>query len=181
MAFTRFHDDPARIKKTLQESVYSGNYYINAPGPGVYLPFQDDVQLRLQKWGANMTTNTVNVESDLFNINKPLGTHAADRIDHVLPGVQSSPVTFPVDKPFTEESRATHPAYLYKDLPHDNWSYPQLNPQNMATIELPFISDVQTRIIQRDHFKGTVDDLTTAVPVVKAPFEPRNFFPLASE
>lgn len=180
MAFTRFHDDPARIQKSLQESVYSGDYYINAPGPGVYVPFQNEVQVRMQKWGANMYTNTVNLESELLNIDKKLGAHAADRFDHIKQTVMTGPVAFPVTNPFTEESRATHPAHMYRALPHDNWSYPQLNPQNMATIELPFIADIQTRIIQRDHFGGVVQDLTTADPVIKTPFEPRNFFPLAS-
>ena len=180
MAFTRFHDDPARIKKTLEESVYSGDYYINAPGPGVYVPMQNDVQLRMQKWGANMYTNTVNLESELLNIDKKLGTHSTDRMDHLKQTVMTGPVAFPVSNPFTEESRATHPAYQYRDLEQSNWSFPQLNPQNLATIEQPFLFDIQTRIVQRDHFSGSVRDLTTAEPVIKTPFEPRNFFPLAA-
>ena len=32
MSFTRFHDDPARIQKQLQESTDQGNYMINVPG-----------------------------------------------------------------------------------------------------------------------------------------------------
>lgn len=40
MAFTRFHDDPARIAKRLEESTFAGNYQLNKPGPGVDLPFK---------------------------------------------------------------------------------------------------------------------------------------------
>lgn len=32
MAFTRFHDDPARIRKTLEESTFAQKYYLNTPG-----------------------------------------------------------------------------------------------------------------------------------------------------
>jgi len=180
MAFSRFHDDPARISKTLEESVGPGDYHLNTPGPGVYLPFQEDPGIRLQKWGANMQTNTINTESDLKGMTRRTGWHHADREEYRDFRAPAEPVQYSSTQPFTEESRASHPAYMYRDLPHTNWSYPQLNPQNMATIEPPFIMDVQTRILQRDHYGGSVDDLTTAQPSLP-PFEPRNAFPLASQ
>ena len=34
MAFTRFHDDPCRIQKYLEETTNVGNYEINVPGVG---------------------------------------------------------------------------------------------------------------------------------------------------
>ena len=34
MAFTRFHDDPCRINKQLQESTGTGRYMLNVPGNG---------------------------------------------------------------------------------------------------------------------------------------------------
>jgi hypothetical protein len=176
MSFTRFHDDPARIQKTLEESFYSGDYYINAPGPGVFLPFQQDAEIRLQKWGANMQTNTVNLESDLRGLSRLTNWHHTDAYDYTKHSAEIQGVDYPVSEPFTEESRASHPAWMYRDLPHDNWSFPQLNPQNLATVEPPFIWDVQTRILQRDHFGGAVDDLTFAKPRYP-PFEPRNAFP----
>ena len=55
MAFTRFHDDPARIEKKLLESTGIGIYHLNVPGNG--LTYIDDVNIRLQKWGANLQTN----------------------------------------------------------------------------------------------------------------------------
>ena len=50
MSFTRFHDDKYRIKKQVEESIYAGDYFINAPGPCVDLPYMEDPQIRLQKW-----------------------------------------------------------------------------------------------------------------------------------
>ena len=42
MAFTRFHDDPCRIKKQLQESSGPGRYMMNKPGWGDSPCFMDD-------------------------------------------------------------------------------------------------------------------------------------------
>jgi hypothetical protein len=185
MAFTRFHDDPARITKQLQESTFSSQYYLNTPGPGVRLPFQDDVQLRLQKWGANMLPDTVNLESELRGIDRPLNRNRNDNVAYdatggATGGATSSPSSnFPVEKPFVEESRSSHPAWMYRNLPEDRWSYPQLNPQNLATIEKPFAFDTQTRILARDYYRG-VDDLSVAEKRMPS-FQPRNIFPLAGE
>ena len=72
MSFTRFHDDPSRIKKQLDESTFQGRYFLNTPGAGMDLPFKEDPHFRLQKWGANLHTNTVNIESDLHGLTRTL-------------------------------------------------------------------------------------------------------------
>ena len=64
MSFTRFHDDPNRIKKQVNESSFAGRYALNTPGQGIDLPFSEDPQMRLQRWGANLRDNTVALESD---------------------------------------------------------------------------------------------------------------------
>ena len=46
MSFTRFHDDPSRIKKQIDESSFTGRYMLNTPGPGMDLPFYEHVGLR---------------------------------------------------------------------------------------------------------------------------------------
>ena len=70
MAFTRFHDDPCRIKKDLQELTGLGRYMLNVPGNGVNMPFMEDPYIRMQKWGSNLMTNTVNLESDLMGLTR---------------------------------------------------------------------------------------------------------------
>ena len=180
MAFTRFHDDPSRISKSLQESVYSGDYYINTPGPGVLLPMQNDAQLRMQYWGANIRTNTINLESDLKGMTRTTNWHHADAQDYRRGATESQQVDYPNEAPFTEDSRASHPAWMYRDLPHDNWSFPILNPQNMATIEPQFFMDIQTRLLQRDHYYGSVDDLMTAKPNLRS-YDTHALFPVTMQ
>ena len=51
MAFTRFHDDEARVEKQLQESTGPGRYMLNVPGNGTHPCFMEDPFVRLDKWG----------------------------------------------------------------------------------------------------------------------------------
>ena len=59
MAFTRFHDDPARIQKQLQQQTDQGRWVIDVPGNGDKPCFQLDPQIIPQKWGGNLWTKTI--------------------------------------------------------------------------------------------------------------------------
>jgi hypothetical protein len=157
MAFTRFHDDPARIKKQLAESTFTGRYRIDTPGPGINLPFYEDSQLRLQKWGGNLQTNTVNLESDLFGLTRKLQRDLVDENDYKKKSAKGTLPNYPSANPFIEESRASHPAWTYRDLEHPRWENPWLNP--LANLEKRFQDNIQTRILEKDYF-------TTTIPVV---------------
>ena len=63
--FTRFSNDEGYITKDVEISSFQCRYFMDVPGQGVNLPFQEDPQMRLQRWGANLQTNTVDMESDL--------------------------------------------------------------------------------------------------------------------
>lgn len=154
MAFTRFHDDPYRIKKQLEESSFAGRYQLNTPGQGMNLPFMEDPNMRLQKWGANRTTNTVNLESDLFGMTRKTNRDLITLNDYKKNAVVASSVTYATETPFVEESRASHPAWMYKDLEQPRWESPFLNPLN--GLEKNFNTNVQTRILAKDYFVPTV-------------------------
>jgi len=51
MAFTRFHDDPARIKKQLQQQTDQERWYLDVPGNGENPCFILDPQIIPQKMG----------------------------------------------------------------------------------------------------------------------------------
>jgi hypothetical protein len=149
MAFTRFHDDPYRIQMQVENASFQGRYMLDTPGAGLNLPFEEDPQIRLQKWGANLQKGAVNIESDLRGLTRPLNR------DHVnmnifqeksLPGTIQS---FSTATPFVEESRASHPAWTYKDLEQNRWEHPWLNPLN--GLDMGFQSNIQTRILEKDY------------------------------
>ena len=148
MAFTRFHDDPYRIQKQIDQSSFVGRYQLDRPGCGTDLPFLEDPQMRLEHWGANMHHNAIHLENDLRGLTRPLNR---DTIHYKSTAVHTSPYKYNDAKPFIEESRASHPAWMYKDLEQTRWETPFLNP--LANCEIGFQTNVNTRILEKDYFK----------------------------
>lgn len=148
--YTRFHDDERRMRKAVQQSSYTGDYYLSTPGQGMSLPFVADPAVRLTHWGGNLLQDSVDIESVLRCQTQPL-TH-----DVVMP---PSPALVPllsvVEDASTrcEDSRATHPAWMYRSVEHAVWESPFLNPQ--AHLEKPFHTNLQTRLLEKDMFANT--------------------------
>jgi hypothetical protein len=153
MAFTRFHDDPLRIAKRLEELTFTAQYQLDVPGPGMNLPFECDPNHRLQKWGANLQTNTINLESDLRGMTRQLNRDSIENNNYKLHAVQSADTrsSYPVANPYVEESRASHPAWTFRDKEQSRWETPILNPQ--THLEKPFNHNIQTRILEKDKFR----------------------------
>lgn len=142
MSFTRFSDDPARIQKQLQEMTGLGRYQLSRPGPGAFVPFIEDPHIRLQQWGANLQRNTANLETDFFGINRKL-SHGIQEYGTKTPITTS--VNYPtVENPFTDESRATHPAWMFRDLEQVKWGFSFHDVQ--ANTEIPFENNISARL-----------------------------------
>lgn len=154
MSFTRFHDDPVRIAKQVEDSSFTGKYRLMTPGQGMDLPFLEDPQLRMQGWGANFRTNTVNLESDLLGLTRPLNRDLVDVNDYKTHAVATTQPSYRSADPFVQESRASHPAWMYRDLEQPRWETPWLNPLN--GIEKEFNDNIQTRILEKDYYYPSV-------------------------
>lgn len=159
MSFTRFHDDPARIKYGLELSTYSGRYALDTPGPGVQLPYLEDPQIRMQKWGANLMTNPINIESDLRCLTRRLNRDHIELNNYMSTQVETSRNTYEKVLPFVDESRASHPAWMYRDLEQTRWEVPFINP--LVNVEKKFQNNIQTRLLEKDHY----------VPVIPKPMD----------
>jgi len=144
MSLTRFNDDPARIKKQLQESTGLFRYQLNAPGPGVDTPFFEDPHVRIQKWGANLSNNTTDLESDLRGINRKLARGTV-----VYNSVTPSTYTrqYGTQSAFVDESRSSLPAWTLRDLEHPRWNTSFHDVQSKT--ETPFANQESTRIQQK--------------------------------
>jgi hypothetical protein len=152
MSFTRFHDDPYRTQKQISESTYAGRYALNVPGPGDKLPYIEDPQIRLQNWGANMRTNAIQVENDLYGLTRKI---TRDSVDYKKVEVTSFSVSYPNEiSAVVQESRATHPAWMYRNPEIARWEEPFLNP--LANTEKKFYDNIQTRILEKDYFVPTI-------------------------
>ena len=158
MSFTRFHDDPERIKKQLQQSTGSARYIMNVPGPGDALPFLEDPQIRMQKWGANLHTNTCDLESELRGLGRTLNR---DEIKHTYSSFSPHhhrAMAFPTSSSsMTDESRATHPAYELREIQLYRPDPLMIDPQQ--NVEIPFFNNLNTRILEKDNHITTFQSL----------------------
>ena len=119
MALTSIRNEPCRIKKELQQMTDIGKYQLIAPGPGANVGFVEDPHIRLQKWGANLRTNTINSESALIGLSRPL---TKDCVAQNNPNYNSTetymgsePLYYGTIAPSTENPRAINPAWTLLD------------------------------------------------------------------
>ena len=127
---------------------------LDKPGYGVNnMTFLEDPQIRLQGWGANlnMNQNPVDIESDLLTLSRKYNRDLVDVNDHKKHGITMQPVNWGTSSPIIDDSRASCPAWMFRDVVNNRWETPLLNPQN--NIERPFNFDIQTRILEKDNFK----------------------------
>jgi hypothetical protein len=147
MAFTRFKYDSCRTKKELQQSTDPGRWIMNVPGNGADPCYIEDPQIIIQKWGANLRTNAINIESDLLGVNKNLNRDCLGKNNVV----NSEAIKYPSCKNlYTEQSRAIAPAWMVRDAEQNNFDYPLLNPQE--NVCYPFQNNLSTRILEKDYY-----------------------------
>ena len=111
----------------MKRSIYAGGLFINIRTRCRFTPYLEDPQIRLQKWGGNLRTNTISLENDLRGLTRKLNKDEIHN-DYTIKAPVSSSVNYKNVDPFIEESRATHPAWMYKDLEQSRWEHPLINP-----------------------------------------------------
>jgi|UniRef100_A0A6C0HD68 hypothetical protein len=155
MAETRFNSDPCRISKKLQQMTDQGRYILNMPGNGEHPAYMADPQIIIQKWGANLRTNSINLESELLGVNRPLSKDCLGKDEYQRFDFKSRAIQYPVCSNLTtEQSRTIMPAWTARDLEQVDWYYPPLNPQENTC--MPFQNNLNTRLLERDYFVAKV-------------------------
>jgi|TARA_X000000368_G_scaffold418721_1_gene419596 hypothetical protein len=153
MAFTRFHDDPCRIQKYLDETTEIENYRINVPGYGDKPVFINDPYLRIQKWGANLSENKTELESDLMGITRKLNRDSVKE-NNYNNKLYNRNIYPEYNNEITHQSRSTHPAWLLREIDSintsNNFNYLLLDPQEHVCI--PFHNNISSRIIEKDYY-----------------------------
>ena len=144
MAFTRFHDDPARIEKNLLERTYEGKYQLNTPGNGE--SYIDDVHIRMQGWGANLRTNPFEINESLRR-NKTLVQYDQPFVHVNSDRIVSKEQTFAVD-----ETRSSLPAWTFRDKSQLRTDYLFMDPQR--NIWYKFHNNCPTRMLEKDHYSS---------------------------
>ena len=152
MAFTRnMYDDSVTIEMN-RVKTHTNRYMLDVPGPGDHLPFMEDPFIRMQKWGGNLMTNSVSVEGDLFRLTRNLNKDSIKDNTFTNYTVKTKSVDYPSANPITDQSRATHPAWTYREIEPDNWNILLKNPQN--NVFMKFGNNIDTRLNEIDRYKN---------------------------
>lgn len=148
--FTRFHDDPSKINIQNQQSTDQGRWMLNTPGNGERPEFMLDAHIIPQKWGGNLWSNAIDVQSTLLGLNIPLGKDYLGKPDrgHKL---TAAPNTYSTSSVLTtEQSRAIMPSWTVRDLQQVNFGHLMFNPQENTT--MGFSNNLSTRILEKDAY-----------------------------
>ena len=152
MAFTSIKNEPIRIAKQMQEMTQMGRYMNNVPGPSDTVSFFEDPQIRLQKWGANLRTNTINLESDLMGLSRDLNRDNIKTNNYENHKNISQRILYGSYEPFVEESRAIMPAWTLLDKETNRWEHLENNPK--VYYNIPFNNNVSSRIQFKDKYNS---------------------------
>ena len=155
MASSRFFDDEARIRKRNAIDTFEGRYRLDVPGNGADMPFNADPHIRIQKWGANFSTNMMDINSDLRGMTRPLNKDFIEINEYkkfsVTPNLANANPA--VVNYITDETRATNPAWVLKEKEMNRMEPPFINPVDMTFLKKPFYENLNTRILEKDYFK----------------------------
>lgn len=156
MAFTRFKYDEARTKKEVAEATFAHRYIMNTPGQGLNLPYIEDPHIRLQKWGANLRQlqgdlSIIDLASDLDGRTRGGLTRVGckNKIEPVVKAENTRLKSYRTKRNITDESRASHPSWMYRDLEQTRWEYPLMDPQENVCKH--FENNISTRILEKDY------------------------------
>lgn len=153
MASTRFHDDPCRIRKQLQQMTDPGRWALDVPGNGAAPCFQMDPQIIPQKWGANVWTNCTDVQSYLLGLDQRLGCNKPVSNKYMQ---DARPIEYPTCESLTtDQPRTTNPAWELRGVNQSRWGFLHENPQKNT--EIAFQHNVSTRLRQKDNFVRRFD------------------------
>lgn len=160
MSFTRFHYHEARTTKNLQQATGPARYIMNMPGvqEGKTPAFIDDPHWRMTHWGANLHTShgtdghPIDIDSDLTGLTRNLTRDSIRQNHYRTNRFQTRHVA--KDAPhidgLTDETRASHPAWMYRDIEQTRWYPLHLDPQENVCI--PFHNNVSSRVYEKDEY-----------------------------
>ena len=152
MSLTNIKSSPVRIEKDLQISTFTGRYHLNVPGPGANVNYESDPHIRLQKWGANLRTNTINTESDLMGLTRSLTRDCSPLNEYKTMRSPNEKLNYGTIEATTEETRAVNPAWTLLDKPNNRWDYVHQDPQQHVFRSPALYGGKSSRIEQKNQY-----------------------------
>jgi len=162
--------DGCKTNDDLRVQTGPGRYQLDAPPQYCNAAYAPEPTTRLQKWGASQNNGftKTDVESDLFNINRPGIRVVCNQYDP-----QNDKINAAALKPVKEESfpqtfsRLVDPPCTLRSSGWNRWEWLCENPQEGAM--MPFDNLVTTRLQQKDQFRPCIPKPIDSSEILPAP------------
>lgn len=171
-SFNRRRYDGCTTSDDMRIQTGPGRYQLDAPPQYCNACFAPEPTIHQQKWGASLNAQYIktDVESDLFNINRPTTRTVCDQYNPDSDPINKGGLTRPQECSFPQtHSRLVDPPCTLRSSGWNRWEWLCENPQEGAM--MPFDNLVTTRLQQKDQFRPCIPtpiDSTKILPVPNA-------------
>jgi hypothetical protein len=169
-AWTRRLYDGCKSTDDVRVTTGPGRYQLDAPVTYSSAVFVPEPTIRQQKWGAAQNKRYVktDVESDLFNMNRPPTKNACHSFDPAENAIAQAPMEPAQEAAFPQtHSRLVDPPCTLRSSGTNRWEWLCANPQD--GVMMPFDNLVTTRLQQKDQYRPCIPRPLRAEGVLPAP------------
>lgn len=159
-AWNRRLYDGCKTTDDLRLTTGPGRYMLDTPPKYCNASFAPEPTIRQQKWGASMNTqySKTDVESDLFNINRPTTKVACNQYNPKKDKMQTSQFVPMKEESFPQtHSRLVDPPCNLRSSGWNRWEWLCENPQE--GVMMPFNNLVTTRLLQKDQHRPCIPNI----------------------
>jgi hypothetical protein len=156
-SWNRRQYDGCKTTDDLRVTTGPGRYQLDAPPQYCNACFAPEPTIHQQKWGASLNSEYIktDVESDLFNINRPTTRTACNQYNPDTDKINKGGLTRPSECSFPQtHSRLVDPPCTLRSSGWNRWEWLCENPQEGAMI--PFDNLITTRLQQKDQFRPCI-------------------------
>lgn len=169
-AFSRRLYDGCKMTDDLRVQTGPGRYQLGAPPQYCNSSYAPEPTVRLQKWGAaqNGQYMKTDVESDLFNINRPTTKNVCGNYNPGTDKINKSPLVPVKEASFPNTySRLVDPPCTLRSSGWNRWEWLCENPQEGVMV--PFDWNVTSRLQQKDQFRPCIPKPIDSATLLPAP------------
>ena len=167
-SFNRRRYDGCTTSDDMRIQTGPGRYQLDAPPQYCNACFAPEPTIHQQKWGASLNSKYIktDVESDLFNINRPTTRTVCDQYNPEQDEINQAGSVRPKECSFPQtHSRLIDPPCTLRSSGWNRWEWLCENPQEGAM--MPFDHLITTRLQQKDQFRPCIPvpiDSTKSLP-----------------
>lgn len=168
-SWTRRQNDACKTNDDMRVSTGPGRYQMDAPPQYCNACFVPEPTTHQQYWGASQNTQFIktDVESDLFNINRPTTKTIRNQYNPENDKMKKAGFTRPQECSFPKtHSRLIDPPCTLRSSGWNRWEWLCENPQE--GVMMPFDNLITTRLQQKDQFRPCIPtpiDSSRVLPV----------------